>query len=37
VPFHADGVISQFEGYEHLAEFAGDGYRARYDDAAASI
>ena len=32
VPFHADGVISQFEGYEQLAEFDWDGYRARYDD-----
>jgi trehalose/maltose hydrolase-like predicted phosphorylase len=32
VPFHADGVISQSEGYEHLAEFDSDGYRARYDD-----
>lgn len=30
VPFHADGVISQFEGYEHLKEFDWDGYRARY-------
>lgn len=29
---HADGVISQFEGYEQLAEFDWDGYRARYDD-----
>ena len=32
VPFHADGVISQFEGYEQLAEFDWDGYRARYGD-----
>jgi trehalose/maltose hydrolase-like predicted phosphorylase len=31
VPFH-DGVISQFEGYEHLAEFDWAGYRARYGD-----
>lgn len=30
VPFHADGVISQFEGYERLAEFAWDAYRSRY-------
>ncbi len=30
VPLHADGVISQFEGYEQLAEFDWDGYRARY-------
>ncbi|WP_253905711.1 beta-phosphoglucomutase family hydrolase [Arthrobacter sp. H5] len=29
VPFH-DGVISQFEGYEHLTEFDWDAYRARY-------
>jgi beta-phosphoglucomutase family hydrolase len=32
VPFHADGVISQFEGYEGLAEFDWEGYRARYGD-----
>ncbi len=30
VPFHSDGVISQFEGYERLAEFDWDGYRSRY-------
>ena len=30
VPFHADGVISQFEGYEELEELDWDGYRARY-------
>ena len=30
VPFHADGVISQFEGYEDLPEFDWDSYRARY-------
>jgi trehalose 6-phosphate phosphatase len=29
VPFH-DGVISQFEGYEHLAELDWAAYRARY-------
>jgi trehalose/maltose hydrolase-like predicted phosphorylase len=29
VPFH-DGVISQFEGYEKLAELDWDGYRRRY-------
>ncbi|MGE5828664.1 MAG: family 65 glycosyl hydrolase, partial [Micromonosporaceae bacterium] len=29
VPFHADGVISQFDGYEHLDEFDWDRYRAR--------
>jgi beta-phosphoglucomutase family hydrolase len=32
VPFHADGVISQFEGYENLPEFDWDAYRARYGD-----
>ncbi|APU16099.1 MULTISPECIES: glycoside hydrolase family 65 protein [Actinoalloteichus] len=32
VPFHDDGVISQFEGYEHLAELDWDGYRRRYPD-----
>ncbi|MBO1334409.1 glycoside hydrolase family 65 protein [Streptomyces sp. VRA16 Mangrove soil] len=31
VPFH-DGVISQFEGYEELAELDWDAYRKRYDD-----
>lgn len=30
VPFHTDGVISQFEGYEQLKEFDWAGYRARY-------
>ena len=28
--FHADGVLSQFEGYESLKEFDWDGYRRRY-------
>ena len=32
VPFHADGVISQFEGYEQLAGFDWAGYRNRYGD-----
>ena len=32
VPFHADGVISQFEGYADLAELDWTAYRARYDD-----
>ena len=27
VPFHGDGIISQFEGYEDLAELDWDGYR----------
>ena len=31
VCFH-DGVISQFEGYEHLAELDWELYRARYSD-----
>lgn len=31
VPFH-DDVISQFEGYENLAEFEWDAYRGRYDN-----
>lgn len=32
VPFHGDGLISQFEGYEYLEEFDWDGYRERYGD-----
>jgi alpha,alpha-trehalase len=28
--FHADGVLSQFEGYEALEEFDWEGYRQRY-------
>lgn len=32
VPFHADGVISQFEGYEDLEELDWDGLRARYEN-----
>ncbi len=32
VVFHDDGVISQFEGYEDLAELNWDGYRDRYGD-----
>ena len=32
VVFHADGVISQFEGYENLAELDWAAYRARYND-----
>lgn len=31
VPIH-DGVISQFAGYERLAEFDWDGYRAQHPD-----
>jgi trehalose/maltose hydrolase-like predicted phosphorylase len=30
VPFHADGVISQFEGYEDLDELDWDDLRGRY-------
>ena len=30
VPFHDDGIISQFEGYESLAELDWDAYRERY-------
>ncbi len=30
VPFHADGIISQFEGYEDLEELDWDCYRAKY-------
>lgn len=30
VPFHADGIISQFEGYERLKEFDWNTYRTRY-------
>lgn len=32
VPFQDDGIISQFEGYEALAEFDWDRYRERYDN-----
>ncbi|HWC38938.1 MAG TPA: glycosyl hydrolase family 65 protein, partial [Acidimicrobiales bacterium] len=31
VPFHNDGIISQFEGYDQLAELDWDAYRERYD------
>lgn len=30
VPFHADGIISQFEGYQGLSELDWDDYRKRY-------
>ncbi|GAB3277429.1 beta-phosphoglucomutase family hydrolase [Sinomonas notoginsengisoli] len=30
VPFHGEGIISQFAGYEDLAELDWDRYRARY-------
>jgi trehalose/maltose hydrolase-like predicted phosphorylase len=32
VPFHGDGIISQFEGYEDLAELDWAAYRDRYGD-----
>jgi trehalose/maltose hydrolase-like predicted phosphorylase len=31
VPFHGDGILSQFEGYEHLEELDWDAYRRKYD------
>ncbi len=30
IVFHADGVLTQFEGYEDLLEFDWEGYRERY-------
>jgi alpha,alpha-trehalase len=32
VPFHGDGIISQFEGYDELEEFDWEGYRKKYGD-----
>jgi alpha,alpha-trehalase len=32
VPFHDDGIISQFQGYEQLEEFDWDGYRKKYEN-----
>jgi alpha,alpha-trehalase len=32
VPFHGDGIISQFEGYDDLKEFDWEGYRKKYHD-----
>ncbi len=32
VPFHDDGIISQFEGYEDLEELDWDSYREEYDN-----
>jgi alpha,alpha-trehalase len=32
IAFHGEGLISQFEGYEKLAELDWDGYRAKYGD-----
>lgn len=30
VPFHRDGIISQFDGYENLDEFDWEAYKSRY-------
>jgi alpha,alpha-trehalase len=32
VPFHGDGIISQFEGYEELEELDWDSYKKRYNN-----
>lgn len=32
VPFHGEGLISQFEGYDALQELDWDAYRAKYDN-----
>ncbi len=32
VPFHGDGIISQFEGYDQLEEFDWEAARAKYGD-----
>jgi alpha,alpha-trehalase len=32
IPFHDEGIISQFEGYEKLEEFDWDRYRQKYGD-----
>ena len=32
IPFHGDGIISQFEGYCQLQELDWDSYRSRYGD-----
>src|SRR5207248_9811036 len=32
VPFHGEGIISQFEGYGDLEAFDWQGYQARYGD-----
>jgi trehalose/maltose hydrolase-like predicted phosphorylase len=32
VPFHGEGIISQFEGYDRLRELDWDAYRAKYGD-----
>ncbi len=30
IPFHGDGIISQFEGYDQLEEFDWEGYERKY-------
>jgi alpha,alpha-trehalase len=32
LPFHEDGIISQFQGYDELEEFDWEGYREKYGD-----
>ncbi|MBD3162358.1 MAG: glycoside hydrolase family 65 protein, partial [Candidatus Eisenbacteria bacterium] len=32
IPFHGDGIISQFEGYADLEELDWEGYREKYGD-----
>jgi alpha,alpha-trehalase len=32
VPFHGEGIISQFDGYDALVEFDWDAYRKKYGD-----
>ncbi len=32
VPFHDDGIICQFEGYDQLEEFDWEGYREKYGE-----
>ncbi|MEJ2092148.1 MAG: glycosyl hydrolase family 65 protein [Syntrophobacterales bacterium] len=32
IPFHGDGIISQFQGYEKLEEFDWGGYEEKYGD-----
>lgn len=32
IPFHDNGIISQFEGYGELEEFDWEGYRQKYGD-----
>jgi alpha,alpha-trehalase len=32
LPFHGDGIISQFQGYEDMEEFDWQGYKEKYGD-----